>query len=436
MIAKNEEEWIGQCIESVSSIVTEVILVDTGSTDRTVEIAERLGVRVIHEKWEDDFSPPRNISINAAKGEWILILDADEAIAARDLPEFQTLTADRGICTEFLQRHYTHDHRLSDFTPVKGEYPEWEKGQPGYFESNCVRLFPHGDGIHYRGRVHELVEHSIRDLGKHRIVRTGVRIHHFGHTRKVREKKDKGKIYSPLGESKIREEPHNWQAFFELGVEHNVNLRREQSVEAFNRAVEMNPSYLPTWLNRGYVFMELGRYHDAIADFKQALRLDPRSSEAYCNLGVTGMRMKDMKLAEESFLRALAINPVYINAMINLGKTYAISGRLSESIMVYRHAIRVLPACAAAKLDAGSVYLQSGFYNEAEALLRASLADDDKDPRTHFNLGQLYKITSQRGEALSAFERFLELATGDGLDPEMASVVKEVEEECRHLRAS
>ena len=139
MIAKNEEDWIANCIQSVSSIICETILIDTGSTDKTVEIAEGLGATVFHKPWKDDFSAPRNISLEMAKGEWILILDADEAIAQSDLEGLQKLTLDRNICWEFLQRHYSNDHRMSNYFPVRGEFPEMEKNYAGFFESNLYR---------------------------------------------------------------------------------------------------------------------------------------------------------------------------------------------------------------------------------------------------------------------------------------------------------
>src|SRR5690606_11343502 len=121
--------------------------------------------------WTGDFAAARNFSLAQASGEWILVLDADEAIDEQDLPAFVELTSDRKICTEFFQRHYTDDHRLNGFQPAKREFPQWERNYAGYFESPCVRLFPNGADLRFQGRIHELVEHSIRQGGLHRIVR-------------------------------------------------------------------------------------------------------------------------------------------------------------------------------------------------------------------------------------------------------------------------
>lgn len=79
-IAKNEEKNIARSIESYKDYVDEIIIVDTGSTDDTVKIAESLGAKVIHFEWINDFAAAKNCAINAAKGDWILFLDADEWI--------------------------------------------------------------------------------------------------------------------------------------------------------------------------------------------------------------------------------------------------------------------------------------------------------------------------------------------------------------------
>lgn len=425
MIAKNEEDWIAQAIQSVQSILHETILVDTGSTDKTKEIAASLGVKIIEEPWEDDFAKHRNTSIQAATGDWILVLDADEAIVESQVEDLYALTADRTRCIEFLQRHYTNDHRLSDFKPCKGEFPKWEKGQAGYFESNCVRLFPHHEGLYYQGRVHELVEHSIYALNKHRVERTNIRIHHYGHSEKVRAKKNKGSIYTPLGVQKTVEEKDNWKAYFELGVECNVNGRREESVQAFNKAIKLNPTYVDSWLNRGYAQMELGAYKEAVSDFQEALKLQPSNPEAWCNIGVVGMRTNDLGLAERACLNALALREHYVNVWLNLGRTYCMAGRFSQAVLVLKRALEYVPNCVAALADIGAIYLQVGDFKTAETYLLEAHEMTPRDIRLLFNLTQLYKLSKRDGEMRETLQK-LKALQAEGIEIELPAEVREL----------
>ena len=80
MIVKNEEKFLAQCLNSIKDAVDEIIIVDTGSTDKTVEIAQSFGAKVYHHPWRNSFSEARNHSLSYATCDWILQIDADEAL--------------------------------------------------------------------------------------------------------------------------------------------------------------------------------------------------------------------------------------------------------------------------------------------------------------------------------------------------------------------
>src|SRR5262249_23210365 len=80
MIVKNEEKYLAQCLDSVKGIADEIVIVDTGSTDKTVEIAKSYGAEVYHFDWTDDCSEARNECLKYCTGDWVLWLDADEAL--------------------------------------------------------------------------------------------------------------------------------------------------------------------------------------------------------------------------------------------------------------------------------------------------------------------------------------------------------------------
>ena len=378
MIVKDEADLIGQAISSVLPIVSEVIVVDTGSSDNTIEVAKSLGAKVFHERWNDDFSTPRNLSISKAKSDWILVLDADEAIASRDLKALFEMTRDPSICYEFVQRHYTNDHRLSDYTSVRGEYPEWEREHQGYFSSALVRFFPNHAGLKYQGRVHELVEPSITEGKRHKIVRSSIPIHHYGHTEEVLKRKNKHGLYGSLGKAKLNDNPTDWKGFYELGVEYNKPEKREESVLAFKRSIALNPNYLPTWTNLGYVLTELGRYEEAISALSTALKIDPNAHEAHCNLGVAYLRTKQIALAEHHFRAAIKLNQNYLNAYFNLSHALASVGRLSEAAHSLKRLIGRAPNNSRARADLGALYMMVGDKVRAEALLSGSSEEDQE----------------------------------------------------------
>ena len=139
-IVRNEEKNLPRSIESVKGVVDEMIVVDTGSTDGTMEIAKNLGATVIETQWTDDFSAPRNLALEHATGEWIIFLDADEYFpgdAASTLRQTIQLATQRrkiALLIELLNIDVDDNNRLLDVTYI-------------------CRVFKRG--LHYVGRIHE-----------------------------------------------------------------------------------------------------------------------------------------------------------------------------------------------------------------------------------------------------------------------------------------
>lgn len=408
IIAKNEEQYLAQCLDSVKELVSEIILVDTGSQDRTLEIAKQYGAGIFFEAWQDDFSTPRNISLRHATGSWILVLDADEAIDLSDHNRIRELTLDSSACYLLTQRHYTNNPRLSGFVPVKGEFPNWEKDYGGYFESSCVRLFPNHHGIEYRNRIHELVEPCIEELKRHRIELSGVRIHHYGHTRSRPQANNKASLYTALGTRKLSDQPENWKAFYELAVEHQVNGRHSEAIQGFLKSIELLPRYLPSWINLGYVLGETGRYKEAEEALKTALRIDARAHEAFCNLGVVYLRTQNCRRAADCFAKAINLNPDYVNAYCNLGEAFIMLGNFEQAFITFQKALELFPQCAKAKEGLGTTYLMIGKLEEAEKLLKDSSREGPQLWRSHYWLSQLYRLTDRLKEAVSEIDKLCE----------------------------
>ena len=93
MIVRDEQEMLPRCLAAVAPAVDEIVIVDTGSTDRTVEIAHEFGAKVIEKEWTGSFSDARNVSFDAATGDWIIYLDADEVLVSEDVARLRALTS-------------------------------------------------------------------------------------------------------------------------------------------------------------------------------------------------------------------------------------------------------------------------------------------------------------------------------------------------------
>lgn len=91
LIVKNEARHLARCLESVTAIASECLVIDTGSTDQTVAIARQLGAQVHHLEWQNDFAQARNFALQQAQGDWVLMLDGDEFVDPESLPALQAL---------------------------------------------------------------------------------------------------------------------------------------------------------------------------------------------------------------------------------------------------------------------------------------------------------------------------------------------------------
>ena len=150
VIARDEEDMLPGLLDSVRGIVDEVILVDTGSQDATVALAEASGARVIHHPWQDDFSDARNVAADAASGVYVLVLDADERLSKKSLKVIRhAVEHASGYCglirlLNASRMDATLDEVL-DGTAVLQE-PVW-----------LARLFRNAPDLRWHGRVHEHV---------------------------------------------------------------------------------------------------------------------------------------------------------------------------------------------------------------------------------------------------------------------------------------
>ena len=262
VIAKNEERNLARCLDSVKDLAGEIILVDTGSTDDTPGIAAKYGAKVIRFDFTVvDFAAARNHAISHARGPWILMLDADEALAAGSASKIETLIQGAENAGYFLERH---NHSSDSETPLT-DY--------------VVRLFPNHPEYRYRGRVHEVIDSSILSAGG-RLHKTDVRIdHNFSIDRETRRRKNHW--YIEILKEELAADPSDDSRLDFLAAEYHQLGMFDEAIEIAQRIVQARPQD-----PRAHYF--LGVYHlvyksdlvSARANFNQALKLRPDYPEA------------------------------------------------------------------------------------------------------------------------------------------------------------
>lgn len=143
MIVKNEERCLEKCLKAVRNLVDEIYITDTGSTDRTVEIAKKFNAHISYFEWVNDFAAARNFSLEQSECEWNLILDADEYLTSGKRKD--------------LERFLTGEKRIGYISRID-VYKE-DDGEISKSRVNIPRLIP--KGVKYRGAIHEQIDSDL-----------------------------------------------------------------------------------------------------------------------------------------------------------------------------------------------------------------------------------------------------------------------------------
>ena len=306
MIIKDEEKYLARCLNSVKPIVDEIIVVDTGSSDRSINIATAFGARVFEYDWENDFADARNFSISKASGEWILILDGDEVISPLDHTQFRKNVKKiplAPIAYSITTRNYNKLANIVGWVPNDGLYPDEEAGI-GWLPSEKVRLFYGKDQIWFEGAVHELVDPVLKRNGIE-IKKCNIPVHHYG--RLDKEKLDrKGEIYFDIGQKKLSEMGDDLNALRELAVQATILEKNQEAFELWRRLLAMNPNSnlaAVAYVNMGTIYNRLGKFEDALDASKKAVAHDPDLKEAHYNYAMaelhTGRAQQTVSVLEQ-----------------------------------------------------------------------------------------------------------------------------------------
>jgi tetratricopeptide (TPR) repeat protein len=204
MIVRDEEEMLPRCLAAMADAVDEIVIVDTGSSDATVEIARSFGARVLTHPWSGSFADARNVSFDAAAGDWVMYLDADEVLVADDVVRLRSLTG-RVWREAFSLTEINYTGELHDGSAITHD---------------ALRVFRNRPEYRFEGRVHEQIAGCLPGYLPERVEASGVRIEHFGYLGAVRERRHKAQRNLELLRMQQAEGPPTAFLHYNLGSEH------------------------------------------------------------------------------------------------------------------------------------------------------------------------------------------------------------------------
>lgn len=334
LIVRDEAEHLADCLASLRGAVDEVVVVDTGSRDASVEIARDAGARVETFAWIDDFAAARNFAAGHARGRWILSVDADERLDAssRRAIRHAVITApDDVFAFELRQVTYTDERALLNWHPIAPSMRPWSRGRAGFIAMTMQRLYRNASGVRFEGRVHELVGPSVSRMGR-RIERCPADLHHYGRL-EPNALVAKLRSYVALGERKLRDDPTCPRTYLELGTQLGELGEPERAIEILERGVarcERAPGLLLPLA--GYL-VGRGDAEDARAEALCRRRLDvvPDCAASLAILGNVALRRDAPHEALARFDAALSIQPELLVARRGRLAALAAAGHLSSA---------------------------------------------------------------------------------------------------------
>lgn len=288
MIVKNEEYYLRRCLESISSQVEEIIVVDTGSTDSTLSIARDFGAKVFHYDWREDFADARNFSIKFAKSDYVLVLDADEYLDCDSVLQ-DTIKSEK-------------DYYIINFKNYMDD---------GYISNHqAIRLFKNNRGLKYYGKIHEHL--NIDETDNLSMTFAEFIIHHDGYKKETYNAKNKFDRNLKILSKEVEECPTGYN-LFNLGVQQKVGGEYDKALKSLKKsfAHSKDQIYLPYLLFiMGECLFELGRNKEGIQLMNDSIDLFPDYTGYYYLNGLFYEKLSFFKAAEENFVNCIELGEV------------------------------------------------------------------------------------------------------------------------------
>jgi len=377
MIVKNESATLPKCLSSVRKVVDEMVVLDTGSIDRTPDIAQQLGAKVHHFKWCNDFSAARNAALKYVTGDWILVLDADETLTPAIVPQLRGAIARDEYLLINLVRH--------------------EVGAEQSPYSLVSRLFRNHPDIRFERPYHALVDDSVSAIltkEPHWQVGylPGVAILHTGYQKSAIAQNNKYAKAAAAMEGFMATHPNDPYVCSKLGalyVEtgkitpgmellrrglHQMSGSRTGGEENYDILYELN-------YHLGIAYSRLKNSPQAILHYQAAIKLPiypMLKLGAYNNLGNLLKAAGDFNGAKTAYAATLKIDPSFMIGHYNLAMIFKALGLFTDAIAYYQNAIELNPNYAEAYQNLGVVLLKVGNHQGSLTAFRKAIALHEK----------------------------------------------------------
>ena len=366
MIVKNEAGTLPKCLSSVRKVVDEMVVLDTGSIDRTPNIAQQLGAKVYHFKWCNDFSAARNAALKYVTGDWILVLDADETLTSTIVPQLREAIARDEYLLINLVRH--------------------EVGAEQSPYSLVSRLFRNHPDIRFDRPYHALVDDSVSEIltkEPHWQVGylPGVALIHTGYQKSAIAQNNKYAKAATAMEGFLTTHPDDPYVCSKLGALYVETGKITQGMELLRRGIigaEENYDILyELHYHLGIAYSRLQKSPQAISHYQAAIKLPiypMLKLGAYNNLGNLLKAVGDFNGAKTAYATTLKIDPTFVVGHYNLAMIFKALGLFTDAIACYQNAIALNPNYAEAYQNLAVVLLKAGNHQDSLTAFRKAIA--------------------------------------------------------------
>jgi len=416
MIVKNEEEFLGKCLVSVYGYVDEIIIVDTGSEDKTVEIAKGFTDRVYHHPWENNFSKARNQALQYATCDWIFQIDADEEL----LP---------GSGEELLRAVREAGDADIIFVSILSTYAKGTRVASHNFE----RLFRNNGIIHYEGAVHNRVVGGVKPKF------SKIRLIHHGYDVDDTKSKSKFERTTNILKAEIEKNPRNPLYHHYLGVSYLSREMNEEAAREAELAIELleelgdyDPIYLWAHFIASMAHYRLNDFDRARFFAKKALSVSSGHLDSLYMLTAVAAEKgewENVLFYSKKFSHLLELyerHPEKAGILVNnsmkessivfslVGHAYYSLKDTARMRAWYDKAIEYSEGNGKIPLSIGVFHLdRTGNLGLAEDYLTLALKQAPDDPDVWYSLAKLHNKTGSPGKEKECLERLFRNGTRD-----------------------